>query len=56
MLHVAGLWIAMDETEDGVVAIVMRVALDRAARGDFGVVLLEPWVESFEVRLGHCEV
>lgn len=31
MLHVTGLWIAMDETEDGVVAIVMGVTFDRAA-------------------------
>lgn len=30
MLHVAGLWIAMDETQDSVVAIVMGVTFDRA--------------------------
>jgi hypothetical protein len=30
--HVAGLWIAVHNAENGIGAVVMRVALDRGAR------------------------
>jgi hypothetical protein len=38
--HVAGLWIAVHNAENGIGAVVMRVALDRGARRCLGIVLL----------------
>ncbi len=52
-LHVAGLGIAVHDAEDGIGAIIMRVALDRIAGCYLRVVLLQPRVQRFESRIGH---
>ena len=52
-LHVAGLGIAVHDAEDGIGAIVVRVALNRIARCYLGVVLLQPWVQPLEGGIGH---
>jgi hypothetical protein len=45
---VAGLRIAMDDTQDWVGAVVMRVAFDRGTRWGFGGVLLQPGMDRLE--------
>jgi hypothetical protein len=45
---VARLWIAVNDAEDRIGAVVVRVAFDRGARWGFGGILLQPWMYRLE--------
>ena len=50
---VAGLRIAVDDAEDRIGAIIVRVAFDRGARWGFGGVLLQPGMYRLEGGVRH---
>lgn len=52
-LHVARLWVAVDDAEDVVVAVVMGKAVYGGSRLCLGTVLLQPRVQCLEIGVGH---